>query len=502
MAFQYDQISVLLVEDNPLDARLIRELLADVGNHNFELEWVDRLSAGIERLDEGEFQIVLLDLSLPDSQGIDTLSTLLAAVSTIPIIVLTGLDDEMIGLEAVQRGAQDYLIKGQVDSNLLARAICYAIERRRLTEQLHERRRALHLLITSIPNVLLVVDETDRLSSFFLPSHFPPLVRKEKLSAGDLLSDVLPGAMAEQTFEGIADVRRTGITYGFEQVVAFNGNRAFFRVKILPIADTEDTLIVIDDITDLKQAEEVANHYAAELESRNQELDAFSHTVAHDLKTPLSAIKMIADMLIECDLDALEPKAQELIFAIHDSSLKMDKMISSLLLLSRLRSAEEVVGEVDMRLVVQTVLDRLQSDIHQKNAIVEVDDNLPIALGYGPWLEEVFANLISNALKYAQEDRSPHIAIGGTSQNGTTVRYEVQDNGVGIKPQDQARLFEMFSRFHPEKASGHGLGLSIVHRIVTKLNGRVGVESQPEGGSNFWFELPTPANSRLAPRQG
>ena len=490
MVFQHDQISVLLIEDNPLDARLIRELLADAGTSRFVLEWADRLSVGIERLSSGGMHIVLLDLSLPDSQGITTLSTLLSAVSTIPIIVLTGLDDEMMGLEAVQRGAQDYLIKGQVDSNLLARAIRYAIERRRLTEQLDERRRALHLLIASIPNVLLVVDETDRLSAFFLPSQFPPLVRKDMLSAGDLLSGVLPGDMIEQAFEGLAYVRQTGASYGFEQAVAFNGDRAFFRVKILPIVDTEDTLIVVDDITDLKQAEEVAQHYAAELESRNQELDAFSHTVAHDLKTPLSAIKMISDMLIECDLDNLNPKTQELIFAINASSIKMDKMISSLLLLSRLRSAEEVVAEVDVRLVVQSVVERLQNEIQDKQAIIEVDDNLPQVLGYGPWLEEVFANLISNALKYAQEDHNPHIAICGFFQNGF-VRYKIQDNGVGIDPRDQAHLFEMFSRFHPEKASGHGLGLSIVHRIVTKLNGHVGVESKPGGGSVFWFELPT-----------
>ncbi|MBN1427640.1 MAG: response regulator [Anaerolineae bacterium] len=494
MAFQYEHIAVLLIEDNPLDARLIRELLADASGSYFELEWVDRLSAGIERLNAGDVQIVLLDLSLPDSQGINTLSTLLTTMSTIPIIVLTGLDDEMMGLEAVQRGAQDYLIKGEVDSNLLARAIRYAIERRRLTDQLHERRRALHLLIASIPNVLLVVDETDRLSAFFLPSHFPPLVEKKELSAGDLLSDVLPDVMVKQTLAGLNNVRQTGNTYGFEQAVAFNGDRAFFRVKILPIADTEDMLIVVDDITDLKLAEEVAQHYAAELESRNQELDAFSHTVAHDLKTPLSAIKMISDMLIECDLDNLNAKTQELIFAINASSIKMDKMISSLLLLSKLRSTEEVVDKVDVRMVVRAATERLQNEIREKCATIEIDDNLPLALGYAPWLEEVFANLIGNALKYACEEQHPHIAISGVLQNGV-VRYEIEDNGIGIDPQDQAHLFEMFSRFHPERASGHGLGLSIVHRIVTKLNGRVGVDSIAGGGSTFWFELPAPAES-------
>ena len=131
-------IKVLLIEDNPGDARLIREMLAEVRGATFDLEWVDRLSAGLERLAEGGFDMVLLDLGLPDSQGIDTFVTLQAQAPRVPIIVLTGLDDEALAVKAVQEGAQDHLVKGQVDSHALVRSIRYAVERHRLLRELEQ----------------------------------------------------------------------------------------------------------------------------------------------------------------------------------------------------------------------------------------------------------------------------------------------------------------------------------------------------------------------------
>lgn len=125
-------ITVLLIEDNPGDAGLIRVALADARGGNFALVWAERLATGIERIDNGGIDIVLLDLSLPDSAGLETLRKLQAAAPDIPVVVLTGLDDETTALNAVQAGAQDYLLKGDLESNLLGRAIRYAIERQRM----------------------------------------------------------------------------------------------------------------------------------------------------------------------------------------------------------------------------------------------------------------------------------------------------------------------------------------------------------------------------------
>jgi DNA-binding response OmpR family regulator len=129
-------LKVLLIEDNPADARLIREMLKGLREGVFELESVDRLSTGLERLGDGGRDVVLLDLSLPDSRGFDTFLKVRERAGSVPIVLLTGLDDEALAVNAVQEGAQDYLIKGQVDGHVLARAIRYAIERNKLVREL------------------------------------------------------------------------------------------------------------------------------------------------------------------------------------------------------------------------------------------------------------------------------------------------------------------------------------------------------------------------------
>jgi signal transduction histidine kinase len=133
-----EHVKVLLIEDNPGDARIIREVLAEVSGISFDVDWADSVLAGLGRLRVGGIDVVLLDLSLPDSRGLETFERVRDEVPEVPVVVLTGLDDETFALGAVREGAQDYLVKGQVDSNLLARSIRYAIERKRVEEKLQE----------------------------------------------------------------------------------------------------------------------------------------------------------------------------------------------------------------------------------------------------------------------------------------------------------------------------------------------------------------------------
>jgi signal transduction histidine kinase len=141
------RISILLVEDNSGDKRLITEMLAEASNVTFDVKYADRLQAAMEYLGQNRVEVILLDLGLPDSQGLETLRKTYAQVSETPIVVLTGLNDEMIGTQAVNEGAQDYLIKGQVDTQLLRRTIRYAIERKQAEER--ERRLQLQLNLSN-----------------------------------------------------------------------------------------------------------------------------------------------------------------------------------------------------------------------------------------------------------------------------------------------------------------------------------------------------------------
>ena len=245
----------------------------------------------------------------------------------------------------------------------------------------------------------------------------------------------------------------------------------------------------------IKNAElyEAVQRHAHELEGRNNELDAFTYMVAHDLKSPLQIIVGFANVLRSEFSDEMSKNVLEGLEHIETYALKMNEMIEELLLLARLRHAEETIEEVPVAPLVEEVLARFQTQIEERGIEVEVDADLPPALAHRPWLEAVFANLIENAIKYiGDENPEPRIAIRGRLIGDDLARYEVIDNGMGIALQDQGRVFEMFTRFHTTEGKGSGLGLAIVKRIITKLNGEIGVESMPEEGSTFWFTLPVP----------
>jgi PAS domain S-box-containing protein len=241
------------------------------------------------------------------------------------------------------------------------------------------------------------------------------------------------------------------------------------------------------------QLYEQAQTYAASLEARNRELDAFSFTVAHDLRAPLNLITGYLS-LIEMDeqAGALDPELVGFLKEIKVGAGKMNDIIEGLLLLARLYDDDQVLGPVVMDDVVLAAISRFRTDIEARHVQVDVDRGLPAVQAQPLWMEEVVANLIGNAIKYiGRGNAAPRIAIAGRPQDGMA-RFEVTDNGVGIAPEDQERLFQMFSRFHESEARGFGLGLSIVLRIVHRLGGQVGVESAPGQGSTFWFTVPLP----------
>jgi len=226
----------------------------------------------------------------------------------------------------------------------------------------------------------------------------------------------------------------------------------------------------------------------AELAERNTELDAYARTIAHDLKSPLGLINGYAELVAEYDLP-IAGRAQ--LDIIQETIGRMEEMIDQLLLLAQLRDVEQTAVSVDVLPLIYSVISRFTDQIEAHSITVQVESKeLPPLAGHAPWLEEVFANLFSNAIKYiGSSNPEPRIRISGVAA-GSMVRYQISDNGLGIDLADQERLFDMFTRFHREEASGTGIGLPIVQRIVHKLGGEVGVESRPGEGSTFWFSLP------------
>jgi signal transduction histidine kinase len=227
----------------------------------------------------------------------------------------------------------------------------------------------------------------------------------------------------------------------------------------------------------------------AQLQARNEDLDAFAHTVAHDLKTPLSTIVGFAETLEMIHTDLPGEEMRRYLHMIARNGRRMSDIINALLVLAGVRKTEVEMQPLNMDHLVGEVLQRFDGMITEKQAQIIVPQVWPTPLGYGPWVEEVWANYLSNAIKYGGQP--PRVELGATVLPDGMVRFWIRDNGPGLAPEAQARLFTPFTRLEANSIEGHGLGLSIVRRIVEKLGGKVGVESKVGQGSTFFFTLPT-----------
>ena len=235
------------------------------------------------------------------------------------------------------------------------------------------------------------------------------------------------------------------------------------------------------EIIERKRAQAEQAHLIAEL-------DAFAHTVAHDLKNPLASIVANAEVLLDDWPSAeTEKKAAQ---AIARCAGRMETIITGLLTLARVRKTEVDLQPLDMAAIAKNACQRLELLITQAGAEIIWPDAWPTVLGHAPWVEEVWANYLENALKYGGQP--PRIELGATPESDSRVRFWVKDNGPGLSAEAQARLFKPFTQLENSSAAGYGLGLSIVQRIVEKLGGQVGVDSAgiPGQGSLFSFTLP------------
>jgi PAS domain S-box-containing protein len=248
------------------------------------------------------------------------------------------------------------------------------------------------------------------------------------------------------------------------------------------------------EIAERKQIQETLYQRTLELQERNDELDAFSHTVAHDLKTPLSLVLGYAQLLHAQRGPLSEDEFERYTRPIAVNARKMEDIIQELLLLASVRREDVQAEPLEMGEVVSEALGRLDYLIEANQAEIVVPGNWPIALGYGPWVEEVWVNYVSNAIKYG--GRPPRVELGAAAPDGGAgpVRFWARDNGPGLTEEKQSQLFVPFTRLGQVRIKGHGLGLSIVRRIVEKLGGQAGVKSSgvPGEGAEFFFTLPRP----------
>jgi len=276
----------------------------------------------------------------------------------------------------------------------------------------------------------------------------------------------------------------TALTEVEDKVRGFEAGGVDYVTKPFQI---EEMLARIRAHLNLRVLQHALEQQNQQLHEQNRELEAFAHTVAHDLKNPVAGLVSALEFLPDVAPN-LTPEAQEIVQLGINAAYKLENIIDELLLLASVRKEAVPLEMVEMGPVVEGALARLRHLQGRYQPTLHLPADWPRARGYAPWLEEVWANYLSNAMKYGGQP--PVLWLGATPQPNGRVRFWVRDNGVGLNPDVRLNLFTEFTRLAPTRAQGHGLGLSIVRRILDKLGGQCGIEAPAEGGSEFYFVLP------------
>jgi signal transduction histidine kinase len=255
-------------------------------------------------------------------------------------------------------------------------------------------------------------------------------------------------------------------------------------------------LLAIEDITerkkgedDIKKMNEDLKHRAIELEATYKELETFSYSVSHDLRTPLLGINGLSRILLERYSNHLDAKGQQFLSIIHSNTQKMVQLIDDLLTFSRSEHQEMKPSTIDMGELAKGVFEELKSIISEQALLLDVK-TLPPARGDHSMIHQVFVNLLSNAIKFTRPKGAGVIEIGCIVKENQNIYY-VKDNGIGFNMQYAEKLFGVFQRHHTaDEFEGTGVGLAIVQRIINRHGGQVWAEGKVNEGATFYFTLP------------
>jgi PAS domain S-box-containing protein len=345
-------------------------------------------------------------------------------------------------------------------------------------------------LLDAIPDMIFEFERDGMILQFISSATSQPLLPPDQF-LGRKIQDVIPASVADQTTFAIERALDSGQVHAFEYQFQQDEENKTFEARITPLS-SDTVLAIVRDVTLQKWILGEREILIGELERKNTELERFTYTVSHDLKSPLITIKGFLGFLRE---DAQRGNIKRLeadIRRIGDAADKMQRLLNDLLELSRVGRSVNTSELVNLNQMISDVLELLHGRI-SGGAVpirVNVEENLPHVYADGPRLMEVWQNLIENAAKFMGDQPNPQIEIGqaGTSKDGLPIFF-VRDNGIGIDPKFEDRIFGLFDKLDP-RTDGTGVGLALVKRIVEFHGGKIWVESELGKGATFYFTLP------------
>lgn len=533
--------SILLVDDTPENLIALEAVLSDLGQ---DLVKARSGEEALRLLLKQEFAVILLDVNMPGLNGFETAEMIRQRKSTehIPIIFVSAISTSDTHLfKGYSLGAVDYIFTPVIPDVLRSKVTVFVellkkteevkrqaeqlrlVEEREHSERLNEAARRIELqtkqnrFFTLSVDLLAITDFEARFKELNPAWHLVLGYTEDELKAWPFWDrmDNEDRALTQQALDRAVKLQRP---ISFEaQYRCSDGTNRCFSWTVAPYPAEQLLYLFARDVTEARRADHEIKKLNADLELRarelgakntelqteignrkrtelalqesNSALEAFSYSVSHDLRAPIRAMQGFAKVLLEDYADVLDEMGRECASRIVNAAERMDNLVHDLLVYSRLGHTQLALNRIPLQEAVLETIVNLEEELRARKARVEVVEPLPFVLAHPTTLTQVLTNLISNGTKFVAAGRDPEIKVWAESHDNH-VTLSIQDNGIGISPENQERIFRVFERLHgADDYPGTGLGLAIVKKAVERMNGLAGVESNVGEGSRFWIRL-------------
>lgn len=475
--------SVLIIEDNQPDALFIKRLLNKQISpfFNFTSDHAENLESAILKLETNEYDVVLLDLHLPDSVGMETLEKIKPFTEK-PIIVTTGTNDPQWAFNVLKEGAQDYLIKEEITDSFLTKSLVYAINRKNAELQSREDQKKFKKIFMYSHNGIIIHDFEGKITNAN-PSALALLDSDAKSILFTNLSKVFT---KDQILSEIAQLDEKNHCF-FETMVTKQNGQAFPAEVSMTLFDKTENLIQCSfrDITSRKRLEEMK--------------DQFASTVSHEMRTPLAIISGAIENLVDGIEGELQPGQKKLMTVASKNLKRLHRIINDLLDLSRLESGIANANKMDFHpdAIATEIVQSFQKIASEKNIKIHADiENHKLQAFADPDLTfQILNNLVSNAIRYAKTEVTISMSLlKASGDNHQKLQLSVKDDGCGIPASEMENLFNKYVQIGRKQGKqgykGTGLGLAICQELTKVQNGNLWLESEVDKGSEFFFTLP------------
>ena len=478
---------VLVIEDNPADAAMVEILLEESDSIDCRIEHRLTLADGLEALGgDTEYAAVLLDMNLPDSRGFETLTRVLQAYPDNNVILLTGLSDREMGFQAVQAGAQDYLVKGEFDADSLSKSLRFSIERKKVIARLAQMQRLAQTgnwEYRPQSESLFCSRECRRILGID-----PGADLIERMHRADSPLHAIESFCRERTPDEHAFSR--------EYEIEVDGKVRYVTVEGECAAGADGQLFcqgIVQDTTERRAGEELRK--AHELTQRSAKMkEQFVASISHEMRTPMNAILGMSNILVGMDL---AEEQHGLVRSIKQSSEILLGVVNDILEISTLQNGKIVFEQelIDLRDLVDNLFNVMQYKLQEKDLVFErtLPEEVPeLLVGDKLRLNQVLYNLVGNSIKFTDTGSvGLHVAVLARTDEGVELEFAVADTGIGIPEDKVDTVFGSFTRVRTKDRifEGTGLGLSIAKNIVEQLGGRIGATSVLGEGSTFTFTM-------------